>query len=119
MIWLVCQPSTKYMLTGEQPMTQDEEGPYVRPPQILAEILRALLTFRQRLAGQLLTLTIDIAPPDVSADIRQVVLHPLHVLTSQCHRKFTHLVLNAMAVTQKSTYLRSSQWCYIGQGVAH
>lgn len=68
---------------GEQPMTKDKEGPYVRPPQILAEVLRALLTFRQRLASQLLTLTIDIAPPDVSSDIRQVVFHRLHVPTRQ------------------------------------
>ena len=62
--------------SDEQPMTKDKEGPYVRPPQMLAEVLRALLTFRQRLTSQLLTLSIDIAPPHVSTQMREVLLYP-------------------------------------------
>lgn len=59
---------------GEQPMTSDKDGAYLRPPQILAEVLRALLTLRQRLGSQLLTLSIDIAPPHASTYICQVLL---------------------------------------------
>ena len=55
-------------------MTKDKEGPYVRPPQMLAEILRALLTFREKLAAQLLTFSIDLAPPHVSTQVREVLL---------------------------------------------
>lgn len=55
-------------------MTKDKEGPYVRPPQMLAEILRALLTFREKLAAQLLTLSIDLAPPHVPPQVREVLL---------------------------------------------
>ena len=57
-------------------MTKDKEGSYVRPPQMLAEVLRALLTFRQRLTSQLLTLSIDIAPPHVPIQTREVLLLP-------------------------------------------
>ena len=62
--------------SDEQPMTKDKEGLYVRPPQMLAEVLRALLTFRQRLTSQLLTLSIDIAPPNISTQMQEVLLHP-------------------------------------------
>ena len=63
------------MSADEQPMTKDKEGSYIRPPQMLAEVLRALLTFRQRLAARLLTLSIDIAPPHASTQVREVLLH--------------------------------------------
>ncbi|KAL3140614.1 hypothetical protein ABBQ32_005184 [Trebouxia sp. C0010 RCD-2024] len=53
-------------------MTSDKDGAYLRPPQILAEVLRALLTLRQRLGSQLLTLSIDIAPPHASTYICQL-----------------------------------------------
>lgn len=64
--------------SGEQPMTKDAEGAYVRPPRMLAEVLRALLTLRHTLASQLLTLSIDIAPHHVSTQIQEVLLGPLH-----------------------------------------
>ena len=61
-------------------MTSDKDGAYMRPPLILAEVLKALLTLRQRLASQLLTLSIDIAPPHASTYVREVSLRSLHCL---------------------------------------
>ena len=64
-------------LPGDQPMLEDEQGPYVRPPGLLAEVLKAMLTLRQRLASHLVTLAIDIAPQHATEDIRQVLLTDL------------------------------------------
>ena len=63
-------------------MTEDRQGTYERPPELLAEVLRALLTLRQRLASQLVTLAIDIPPQHAPQRIQQVLLHPLHGLRS-------------------------------------
>ena len=53
-------------------MTNDDQGAFERPPQILVEVLKALLNFRQQLASQLLTLSIDLAPPHADIHTHQV-----------------------------------------------